>query len=49
MTNVRSSRSKFKKGNKNARPIWYREDIEADKKEGNKSKKEDKKTPTEKK
>ena len=34
MTNVRSSRSKFKKGNKNTRPIWYREDIEADKKEG---------------
>jgi len=34
MTNVRSSRSKFKKGNRNARPIWYREDIEAEKKEG---------------
>ena len=34
MTNVRSSRSKFKKRNRNARPIWYREDIEADKKEG---------------
>jgi hypothetical protein len=34
MTNVRSSRSKFKNGNNNARPIWYREDIESDKKEG---------------
>jgi hypothetical protein len=34
MTNVRSSRSNFKKGNKNARPIWYRDDIEANKKEG---------------